>query len=372
MIFGFDAKRAFHNKSGLGNYSRDTLRLLSKYFPDNEYLLYNPKIGDINFTINDDNTKVIFPKGKLNKIFSSYWRQGPVIKQAINDKVDVFIGLSNEIPIGLDSTTIKSIVVIHDLIFIRYPELYSAIDQKIHVKKVKRACNISDKIIAISEQTKEDIINFLKVDPSKIEVVYQGCHNSFQKEYDLDLQKVVKEKFNLPKKYILNVGTIEKRKGLLTAVQAISDFKDIHLVVVGKETKYTKIVKEFVTKNNMSDRVHFLKNVSMPELASIYQLADLFVYPSIFEGFGIPIIEALFSKTPVISSTGSCFAEAGGEYSWYVEPGNSSELKLAIVELWNSPETKEEMAKRGFEYAQQFRDENVAKNFYEAITLNTI
>ena len=368
MKIGFDAKRAFHNKSGLGNYSRDTVRLLSEYFPDNEYLLYNPKPGDVDFAIKSSNTEVVYPHGWLNKKLSSYWRQKPIVKQLVKDKVDIFIGLSNEIPNGLDEVNVKSIVVIHDLIFIRFPELYSAIDVKIHVKKVKRACKIADKIIAISEQTKEDIVNFLKVDPNKIEVVYQGCHPTFQKEYDLKLQEEVKEKFNLPTRYILNVGTIEKRKGLLTAVQAISDFKDMHLVVVGKKTKYTKLVKEFVTKNEMTDRVHFLKNVSMPELASIYQLADIFVYPSIFEGFGIPIIEALFSKTPVISSTGSCFSEAGGDYSWYVEPGNSSDLKLAILELWNSKETRDEMALRGFDYAQQFRDKNVATNFYDAIT----
>lgn len=368
MKFGFDAKRAFHNKSGLGNYSRDTIRLLSEYFPENDYLLYNPKQGDVDYKINSNNTKVIFPVGWLNKKLSSYWRQKPIVKQLVKDKVDVFVGLSNEIPNGLDSVNIKSIVVIHDLIFIRFPELYSSIDVKIHVKKVKRACKIADKIIAISEQTKEDIVSFLKVDPNKIEVVYQGCHPTFQKEYDLELQKVVKDKFNLPQRYILNVGTIEKRKGLLTAVQAISDFKDMHLVVVGKETKYTELVKEFITKYDMTDRVHFLKNVSMPELASIYQLADIFVYPSIFEGFGIPIIEALFSKTAVISSTGSCFSEAGGNYSWYVEPENSSELKLAILELWNSPETRKEMANRGFEYVQQFKDDKVAINFYKAIT----
>ena len=369
MKIGFDAKRAFHNKSGLGNYSRDSIRLLSEYFPDNEYVLFNPKPGEVNFEINEKNTKIVYPKGKLYKIFSSYWRQGPIVKQAIDEKIDVFVGLSNEIPNGINKSNIKSIVVIHDLIFIRFPELYSAIDQKIHVKKVKRACKIADKIIAISESTKNDIVEFLGVDSNKIEVVYQGCHPAFQKEFDLELQRKTKEKFNLPDKFILNVGTIEKRKGLLTAVQAISDFKDMQLVVVGKETKYAEQVKDFIYKNNMEDRVHFLKNVSMPELASIYQLADIFVYPSIFEGFGIPIIEALFSKTPVISSTGSCFAEAGGEYSWYVEPGNSSDLKLALLDLWNSKETRDEMAKRGFEFVQKFRDENVAKNLFEAIKI---
>jgi len=369
MKIGFDAKRAFHNKSGLGNYSRDSIRLLSDFFPDNEYLLYNPKVGNVDFKINESNTRIVYPNGKLNKLLSSYWRQKPIVKQLIKDKVDVFVGLSNEIPNGLEETSIKSIVVIHDLIFIRFPELYSAIDVKIHVKKVKRACRIADKIIAISQSTKNDIVEFLKVDPDKIEVVYQGCHPAFQKDFNIEQQKTVKEKFNLPERYILNVGTIEKRKGLLTAVQAISDFNDVHLVVVGKETKYTETVKEFITKFNMQNRVHFLKNVSMPELASIYQLADIFVYPSIFEGFGIPIIEALFSKTPVISSTGSCFSEAGGEYSWYVEPGNSSELKLAILELWNSPETRNEMASRGLEFVQQFSDENVAKNLFNAINI---
>ena len=369
MKIGFDAKRAFHNSSGLGNYSRDTIRLLSEFFPDNEYLLYNPKKGNINYSINLNNTKVVFPEGRLNKITSSYWRQKPIVKQLVKDKVDVFIGLSNEIPSGFEKITIKSIVVVHDLIFIRFPELYSKIDQKIHVRKVEKACKSADKIIAISESTKNDIVEFLKVDPNKIEVVYQGCHPTFQEEFDLELQKKTKVKFNLPERYILNVGSIEERKSLLTAVQAISDFKDMHLVVVGKQTKYTDKIKEFITKFDMQDRVHFLKDVSMPELASIYQQADIFVYPSIFEGFGIPIIEALFSKTPVISSTGSCFDEAGGEYSWYVEPKNSGELKLAILELWNNEETRNEMAKRGFEFVQKFKDENVARSFFKAINI---
>lgn len=369
MKFGFDAKRAFHNKTGLGNYSRDAIKLLSKYYTNNEYILYNPKEGSVNYDIDASNTRIDFPEKKRHKIFTSYWRQKPIVKQLVKDEVDVFVGLSNELPSGIDKINIKSVVVIHDLIFIHFPKLYSKIDQKIHVKKVKKACASANKIIAISEQTKNDIVEFLKVDSSKIEVVYQGCHSVFQKEFDLELQKQTKEKFNLPDKYILNVGTIEKRKGLLTVVQAIADLKQVNLVVVGRETEYTKKVRDFIEKENMQNRVFFLKGVSMPELASIYQQAEVFVYPSIFEGFGIPIIEALFSKTPVISSTGSCFSEAGGEYSWYIEPGNSSEFKLALVDLLNNKETRDEMASRGYDFVQKFRDENVVKNLFNAINI---
>lgn len=368
MNIGFDAKRAFHNKTGLGNYSRDSINLLSKFYPKNNFLLYNPKKGNINFDITNSNTKVIYPRGIWHKLTSSYWRQRPIVKQLIKDNVDVFVGLSNELPHGINKSKVKSVVVIHDLIFIRFPELYSKIDQKIHVQKVTHACNIADKIIAISEQTKEDIISFLKINPNKISVVYQGCRDAFQTEYNMKSQSIVRRKYKLPKKYILSVGTIEKRKNLMNTVEAISDFDYMHLVVIGRETKYASIVKKFIQENNMNHRVHFLKDISTNELASIYQLADIFVYNSIFEGFGIPIIEALFSKTPVITSTGSCFWEAGGKYSWYVNPNDSSELKLSILELWNSPETKKEMAERGFEFVQKFRHKNIAHNLFNAIT----
>ncbi|GGF80455.1 glycosyltransferase family 4 protein [Wenyingzhuangia marina] len=312
MNIGYDAKRVFHNTTGLGNYSRDTLRILADQFIDHKYLLYNPRLGSINRLELKSNMFVCMPKIKIWKKLNSLWRQKAIVKDLLEDNVQIYHGLSNELPIGIEKTNIKTVVTIHDLIFLRYPKLYSYLEVKIYLKKFNRAVHAADKIIAISEQTKKDIVNFFKIKEEKVEVVYQGCHAAFKESYSTEEKQKVKDKYFLPHKYLLNVGTIQERKNLLTIVKAIKNTSD-HLVVVGKKTKYLDKVKKYIITNGMEQRVHFPQVVNMTDLAMIYQMANIFIYPSVFEGFGIPIIEALFSKIPVVSSKGSCFKEAGGQ-----------------------------------------------------------
>ncbi len=365
MKIGYDAKRAFHNTTGLGNYSRDLLRILSKHYPNNIYYLYNPKSKKVNrYKLANNNIEVL-PKSKFWKKLSSIWRQRAIVKQLVKDKIDIYHGLSGELPRGIGKTNIKTIVTIHDLIFVRYPELYSFFDRKIHFNKFKYAAQTADVVIAISEQTKRDIVQFLDVKTEKIKVVYQGCANAFKKEHSIELINKTKDKFNLPTNFILNVGTIEERKNLLNLVKSIKNI-DTKLVVIGNDkSDYAKKVKQYIADNNLLHKVQFLKNVALNELAIIYKLATLFVYPSIFEGFGIPIIEALYSKTAVISSKDGCFIEAGGANSIYVNPLEVSEISSAINLVLNNTNKKKEMEEKGFDYAQRFNDEIIAKNIYK-------
>jgi len=364
MRIGFDAKRAFHNGTGLGNYSRDLLRILSTYYPENTYFLYNPKKAkQLRYALADNNMEVL-PKSKFWKKFSSIWRQKAIVKQLVEDKIEVYHGLSGELPRGIDKTNIKTIVTIHDLIFVRYPKLYTYFDRKIHFNKFKYAAEVADVVIAISEQTKKDIVTFLKINPDKIKVVYQGCAAAFKKEHRNEKLTNIREKYNLPKDFILNVGTIEERKNLLHLVKAIKNIDTKLVVVGGDKSDYAKKVKEYVIANNLSHKVQFLKNVPLDELAVFYTLAKVFVYPSIFEGFGIPIIEALYSKTAVITSKDGCFSEAGGENSLYINPQSVEEIAKAIKLVLENPLQQEEMEKKGWQYAQRFNDDAIVKNVY--------
>lgn len=354
MKIAFDAKRFFHNTSGLGNYSRDLVRILAKYFPENEYILLNKNKSERGSDILE-NSNVHFvetSKGKMS-------RQFKMGKDAQKQNADIFHGLSGELPLKWDKNSIKKIVTIHDLIFERYPQYYSFFDRKIHFWKFRKAANSADKIIAISEQTKRDIIQFLKVPESKIEVIYQGCHKAFKEQQSEEFIQKTKEKYSLPERFILNVGTIEERKNLLNVVKALKD-TNIPLVVVGKKTKYFRKIEQFVQQHKIS--VQFLEGVSMDELAAIYKLADIFVYPSFFEGFGIPVIEALFSKTVVITSNTSCLPEAGGPDSVYVDPKNHLDIQSKIKFLWENESERKRRADKGFEFVQKFNDEPIANN----------
>ena len=362
MKIGFEAKRVFNNRTGLGNYSRDLVRILSIYFPENNYFLYNPKKNKKNlFVSNNTNVFEKNPISKFDQKFKNYWRQNTVVKDLIKDKIVLYHGLSGELPSGLSKKGIKSIVTIHDLIFVRYPKLYSFFDRKIHFYKFKKAASNADLIIAISEQTKKDIISFLNIDANKITVIYQGCQDVYKKEYSELEKQIISKNYNLPQKFVLNVGTIEERKNALTIVKAIKNL-DIDLVLIGKQTDYAEKIYDYIIEHKLEKRVHFLKGLSSTDLAIIYQLATVFVYPSLFEGFGIPIIEALYSKTPVITTKNGVFPEAAGPNSLYIEPVDVDELTNKINRVINDNLLATKMKEEGWKFAQQFNDEKIAKN----------
>ncbi len=363
MKIGFEAKRIYHNKTGLGNYSRDLIRILAKYYPENDYFLYNPKKNESQIFENSNvNIFEKNPRTKFFSIFKNFWRQKAIVSDLKKDNIEVFHGLSGEIPVGLKSKNIKSVVTIHDLIFLKMPELYSFWDRKIHTYKFRKAAKNSDIIVAISEQTKKDIMSFFGIPESKIKVIYQSCHSMFKEKFDEKDFETISSKFSLPEKFILNVGTIEPRKNIFLAVKAIKDI-DAKLVIVGKETDYSLEIRKYISDNNLDEKIIFLKGLSLKELAILYQLATIFVYPSFYEGFGIPIIEALFSKTPVITTKGGVFPEAGGENSIYVDPNNVEEMQIAILKLWKNPFLRDNIAQNGFEFVQKFNDREIANQY---------
>ena len=358
MKIGYDAKRAFNNSSGLGNYSRDVIQAVRNFYND-ELFLFTPKVNNQLFSI--DNVNIIKPE---NKRLASLWRTFGISKKVKKLNIDIYHGLSNEIPFGINKNT-KTVITVHDLIFKRYPKWYNTFDRMIYDKKVGYGLKNADKVIAISKQTKNDIIEFYGTDERKIEVVYQTCNEIFKHKADSVTTQKVKAKYNLPEKYLLYVGTIEPRKNALNIVKAIDKLKiDIPLIIIGRETPYADKIRNFISKNKLDKQVKMLNNVLTHELPVFYQDAEIFIYPSTFEGFGIPIIEALYSGTPVITTKGGVFPEAGGEHSVYINPENIEELGNAIKELLDDENKREKMIKSGLEYVKNFDTEKVTKELY--------
>lgn len=359
MRIGFDGKRVVQNFTGLGNYSRFILNLLAQHFPENEYIVYSSKKASDNLKIPSGIQFHHPPAYKLPVL----WRSYGIGKDLQKDKIDLYHGLSNELPLGNFSSKIPSVVTIHDLIFLRFPDFYPAIDRAIYRYKFQFACKNATRIIAVSEQTKKDIVNYFNISGEKIDVIYQGCNSSFKDSVSDEFKIKVREKYSLPKQYLLQVGTIEERKNLMLTVKALKAIpSEIKLVVIGKQTDYLKEIKEYLSDHSLDSRVQFLTNVPLEDLPAIYQQAKIFVYPSEFEGFGIPVIEALYSGVPVIAATGSCLEEAGGPGSSYVHPKDDIQLSWTINSILNSPDKQLEMVSAGYEYVKKFSEQQLASN----------
>jgi len=363
MNIGYDAKRAFHNTTGLGYYSRTLIRLLADQYPEHEYFLFNPKRAD-KFELKGKNIHEILPSNFIHSLFSSAWRSSWVTKDLKKNKIDLYHGLSHEIPVGIKEAGIKSVVTIHDLIHERYPEQYNPIDVKIYTKKFRYACANADKVIAISEQTKRDIIEFYQTPAEKIVVCYQSCNPAFAVQASADFKKKIVTQYNLPPQFFLYVGSIIERKNLLNICKAVFLLRnelDIPLVVVGTGGKYKQQVQDFIRQHNLESKIIFLSDTvaaksdpafrSSEVFAAIYQFAIAMIYPSFFEGFGAPILEALWSRVPVITSNVSCMPEVGGDAAYYVNPSQAEEIAEGMRRIYNDKELAATMIEKGWQHA---------------------
>jgi glycosyltransferase involved in cell wall biosynthesis len=366
VSIGFDSKRAFFNYSGLGNYSRNLLSALTKNHPGNTYILFTPGTKNRIILENEERFRIIEPASPLLKLFGPLWRSKYIVSDIKKQKPDIFHGLSQELPSGIEKAGVRSAVTVHDLIFIRFPEYYKWPDTKIYTRKLIHACKVSDRIVAISGQTRDDLVSFLDVPPGKISVIHQGCNPYFWDKSDDEFNAEIRKKYNLPARYLLSVSTIEERKNLLGIVKAIHvSGIGVPLVVIGRRSgDYFSKVMDYINVNK-------LKNIIFPgailntELPAIYRNAECFLYPSFFEGFGIPIVEALVSGVPVITSKGGCFPEAAGPGSIYVDPGKPEELGDAIQKVINDKELRKKMITAGTVYANNFKDDNVANAYMD-------
>lgn len=365
MNIGFDANKAFHNHTGLGNYSRTVIKNLSFIYPEHNYYLFTSRISDKFPSFPPSNSSVVQPSKIIDRIFSLYRGSCGMVNDIRKNKIDIFHGLSNELPQNVYKRDIKTVVTIHDLIFLRFPQYYNKIDFFYCKNKLSATAKMADRVIATSVQTKSDLISFFDTDPEKIEVIYQGCDPGFYQKVSEEIKKHIRIIYKLPENYILYVGTIEERKNLLQLIRARHEHGiNMPLVAIGRQTSYMDKIKKYLHKNRITDIV-FTGQVVLSDLPAIYQMATVFVYPSLFEGFGIPVLEALNSGTPVIAATGSCLEETGGLYSIYVNPDNPDEIAGALNRVLTDEELRKKMINEGYRYALNFREDKSIRKIME-------
>lgn len=303
MNIGFDAKRYFHNQTGLGNYSRDLVNVLCDKYPDNNYFLFEKKPPGIDLP---PNTVVVVPAG--NKIL---WRAHGMINDMPRYKLDVFHGLSNELPWGKWPSGIKKIVTIHDVIFEHFPQHYALPDRLIYGKKTSHAVKTADIVVATSSATAKDLIHFYGVDEKKIRVVHQSCGPLHWKTYSEKDMTEFRNKRQLQQPFMLYVSSFEKRKNHMTLLKAFRLLKDKNsrLVLAGRPKETYADCEKFVKENGLEQQVLFITDISNEELPLLYRCAQSFIYPSMVEGFGIPLLEATCAGLPVAASGIDVFRE---------------------------------------------------------------
>ena len=214
--------------------------------------------------------------------------------------------------------------------------MYTAIDRTIYKFKFQYACQHADKVIAISECTKQDIIRYLGTPENKIEVIYQAIQPTFYTRQPQEQAKQTIQKYQIPSDFLLYVGAINSRKNLLGIVKALALLPreyQIPLVIIGNGHQYKEEVLKFAARAHLSDRLILLPNLHVP---------------SFYEGFGLPVTEALLSKVPVITSNRSCLPEAGGPDSCYIQPEYPEEIAEAITSILSDEEKRLEMTEKDF------------------------
>lgn len=363
MKIGFDAKRLFNNFTGLGNYSRTTIDILTEYVPEHQYFLYSPSVTKNHVTLpylEAERCHTVLPKGRIK---GSLWRSYGVADELVHDEIDLFHGLSNEIPAGLAKRSISSVVTIHDVAFHTFKDMYRWHDRMIYHQKWKYACHHADHIIAISENTKADIIRFYDIPEEKISVIYQPVNKVYYEE------NVKNKKFDNVTPYMLYVGSVNSRKNLLGIVKAMELLPDdlqIPLTIVGGGGSYKRQVEQYIAEHHLEHLFRWETAIDSASLKQLYTNATLFLYPSFYEGFGLPVVEALLSGCPVLTSNTSSLPEAGGPYSLLVDPRNTDEIRDGIVKILTDDSLRTQMIEGGRKYAlDKFHPATLAKQLAE-------
>jgi len=358
MRIGFDAKRFFNNSSGLGNYSRNLLAALKKYSSDDEFILYTPSIKAGYQSLSE---QYLTRFSQSNK---PLWRQFGIVKDLVKDRIDLYHGLSAELP-NISNKPIRSIVTIHDIIYERYPHYYSYFDRLIYRQKTKRAIQQADHVVTISQTTKDDLVEVYGLDSNKCSVIPVICNKKHSEILEGSKQKSILEKFQISHKYIFCLGKFERRKNQLRMLKAFHNIKEelgLNLVLAGAKGDMLNEIQKYIEENELHDSVKLILSPSDEEVTALYQASEFFVFPSEYEGFGMPVLEAMLAGKVVVTSKNTSMQEIAGESGLYFEPESIVDMARVLLKTQDQELMslkRNQIKNRLFE----FSEEKIAKTY---------
>lgn len=367
LTIGFDGKRAVQNMTGLGNYSRLVIGTMAAMYPDAKYVIMAPRMREnprLDPILMRENVSVYTPQRAIDRRLKALWRSVECVHDWVGLGLDLYHGLSNEIPLTSNLAPVPTVVTIHDLIWRRIPSDYSAIDRRLYDLKYRRSAKIATRVIAISERTKADMIADWGISPDKIDVIYQGCDPMFSVPVTYEQRQRIRSLYSLPQRYIVSVGTVQSRKNQLLAVCGLAALpQDIKLVIVGGcDAAYRAVLDREIQNLRIADRIVWLEGIPFDHLPALYAGAEFSAYTSRYEGFGIPVIESISVGTPVVACTGSCLEEAGGPGALYVDPDNVEAYVEAARSILEKRYLHDRLAADGKRYTARFNPTDFASS----------
>jgi len=353
--FGYDEKTGLPRRVGSSAYCFELLLNLNRIDKKNSYIIYLPQspTSDLPKEGSRWHYKIVRPR-KMWTLF------GLSLEFLLRrSKPDVFFSPTHYLPIFSPR---RSVISILDISYIRFPELFRKADLNQLTKWTKYSARKAKRVFTISSSSKDDIIKAYKTPEKKVIVTYPGIKTILSNKYKALSMDDLRKKYGIKQQYILFVGTLQPRKNITRLIEAFSRIKqDIQLVVVGKKGWLFSEILEAPKKFKIEDRVKFLDFVPDEDLPFFYKNAICFVLPSLYEGFGLPILEAMKNGCPVIASNVSSLPEAGGDAALYVNPLDVDDIKKNLELIIHNSELRKGLIEKGYEQVRKFSWEKTAK-----------
>lgn len=363
---GYDASALPPRLTGAGNYIVELLRALHRLDLPLDFRVFCTPSGRQQIGLPEKTGFRYITVPALHPTLRLLWEQTRLPRLAKQHRLDLLHSPHYTRPLRLPC---RSVVTLHDMTFFLFPELHTLPKRFFFPWMIRRSASSADALLAISESTRQDAIRLLGIDPGRIHTTLLAALPEHQPVSDPERRRAVRQRYNLPEQFILNVGVLEPRKNLPVLFQAFarlrSRFPEYRLVIAGKPGWMVEQIKSQLAALQLGDSVHFTGYVQAQDLPVVYNLAALSVYPSLYEGFGLPVLESLACGTPVITTNVSSMPEIAGEAGMLVPPGDIAALENALEKLLNNPDERERRSRLGLEQARQFTWERTAQATYQ-------
>jgi glycosyltransferase involved in cell wall biosynthesis len=357
MRIGFDGTPLQYTRSGVGIYVEQLLNHLPQARPEWDYLLYTNKPFDQSDIPHVRPFAGYFPHSRW------VWEQFRLPRIIAQSRVDLCHFMNNSAPWA---THLPYVLTIHDASLFLYRQYHPRSRLLALRLLLPQAARRAQAIITVSNASRQELINVLQVSPSKVHVVHNAASCQFQPLVDEIGRTHLQQKHGLPAQFVLYVGTIEPRKNLRRLIAAFGRVQTAHphchMVLAGPQGWLMNgDLEQEINKANLAGKVHYLGFVPAADLPGLYSLATLFAFPSLHEGFGLPILEAMACGTPVLTSNRSAMPEVSGTAAYLVDPHSVDSIADGLDKLLSSADQRAWYAEQGLARAQQFSWEKTAR-----------